>query len=75
MIKQSLLIAALLSVGVAQASEVSKHSCKRIEAKIDHVNSQMRAGYTLERGERLKEEFRRLKKIRNKCKKKRFPTK
>ncbi len=77
MINRRCFIVVLLGLGSASvtATEVNEYTCKRIEAKIDHVNSKMRAGYTLEQGERLKDEFRQLKKIRNKCKKKRFPTK
>ncbi len=77
MINRLFFIAVLLGLGSTNviATEVNEYTCKRVEAKIDHVNSKMRAGYTLEQGERLKDEFRKLKKIRNKCKKKRIPTK
>lgn len=52
--------------------EPSKYKCQGIEKRIDIINSKMRAGYTNQEGERLKQELRQLKKQRNSCKSKGF---
>jgi hypothetical protein len=52
--------------------EPSKYECQGIEKRIDIINSKMRAGYTNQEGERLKQELRQLKKQRNSCKNKGF---
>ena len=52
--------------------EPSKYECQGIEKRIDIINSKMRAGYTSQEGERLKQELRQLKKQRNSCKSKGF---
>ncbi len=70
------LLACLLAV-VASSSygkeAVSPPQCKKIKSKIAKVNSQLRAGYKVKKGEKLKEKYRQLKKVRNQCKRKRYP--
>ena len=52
--------------------KVNETVCKSVNAKIDQVNSQLRAGYTVRRGEQLKEELRNLKDQHRACRLKRF---
>ena len=53
----------------------SKQKCAGIDKKIDRLNSQMRAGYNLKKGERLKAKLRSLEKKKYGCRMKRFSTK
>lgn len=51
----------------------TKRACKEINRNIDHLNSQMRAGYSLKEGERYRKLLKALKDNRRLCKKKKYP--
>ncbi|MFD3284711.1 hypothetical protein ACE41O_16510 [Alteromonas macleodii] len=73
---KSIITLSLLFISVPSLAsyefEPSKYECQGIEKRIDIINSRMRAGYTNQEGERLKQELRQLKKQRNSCKSKGF---
>ncbi len=75
MTKTITLILLMLTVTYSSANSgftPSKYQCAGIEQKIDNINSRMRAGYSTQEGEQLKEQLRKLKKQRYECKKKGF---
>jgi len=61
------ILAAALAVGApADSRHDDRVRCAKVKDKIRHLQSQMRAGYTRARGERLAKELRRLRKERRK---------
>jgi acetylornithine/succinyldiaminopimelate/putrescine aminotransferase len=73
----TLIIFILSSTTFAFASStysINKSSCAKVDSKISNINSQMRAGYSAQQGERLRDDLRGLKKQRDKCKKKKHST-
>ncbi|MCP4412384.1 MAG: hypothetical protein GY808_07435 [Gammaproteobacteria bacterium] len=58
----------------ASRLEVNEKSCKGIDIRIDKLNSQLRKGYTLKKGEVWKSKLRILKKNKFNCRMKRFST-
>ncbi|MCP3673881.1 MAG: hypothetical protein GY829_05360 [Gammaproteobacteria bacterium] len=79
-IKTYLLITFLLStmnyIAAKTTSDIkiSETSCTGVNAKIERLYSQLRAGYKVKQGEVWKAKLRKLKKQRYACKKKRFST-
>jgi len=72
-----LIIIVLSSSNFAFASSaysINEYSCAKVDNKISNINSQMRSGYSAQRGERLRDDLRSLKKQRDKCKKKKHST-
>jgi hypothetical protein len=67
----SVLLLSTSAMG-GKPAKVNEHVCKSVNAKIDQVNSQLRAGYTVKRGEQLKEKLRDLKKQHRACRLKKF---
>lgn len=71
----------ILSLGFFSAIEaksnlpVSRDKCSGTDKKIRRLDSQLRAGYSLKKGEKLKQKYRQLKKLQYACRMKRFPTK
>ena len=55
--------------------KVSKSKCQNVSKNIDNVNSQLRSGYSVKQGERLKERLRDLRKLKRACVQDRLPTK
>jgi len=53
---------------------VNKTSCSYVDDNISTVNNHLRAGYSAQEGERLKERLRTLKKQRSDCNKKKYST-
>jgi len=73
----SLITFVLLSINLVLASSiysVNKYSCAQVDEKIANINSQMRSGYSAQQGERFRDQLRSLKKLRDKCKKKKYST-
>ena len=54
---------------------VTDKSCRKVVKKIKLLESQLRQGYSLKRGEKLKKRLRKLKKQRYACYKARLPLK
>ena len=71
-----LMITLLIGIQMQGASriEVSKKSCKGINIKIGKLQSQLRRGYAVKKGEVWKKQLRVLKKNKYDCWKKRFST-
>lgn len=63
----SLALLATKSLAGTPNFKPSKSACAGIDKKIERVNDQLRAGYRLHEGERLKEELRTLKSKRYSC--------
>ena len=59
-------------VNAGQKYNINKYSCKKVTNKIEYINSQLRAGFTVRRGEQLKEDLRAREKQRRSCKHKGF---
>ncbi|PCJ48445.1 MAG: hypothetical protein COA74_08600 [Gammaproteobacteria bacterium] len=59
----------------SKSAVISKKSCSSVDKKINHLNSKLRAGYSLKKGEVMKEKLRRLDKKKYACGRKRFVTK
>jgi hypothetical protein len=53
---------------------INKYSCSFVDALISNINNRMRAGYSAQEGEQLRDELRNLKNQRDKCKKKKHFT-
>lgn len=71
----SICIFLVTNIAVASSTDkVTKKVCAAVGNKISSLNSQMRSGYSAQQGERLRNKERDLKKIRDKCKKKKYPT-
>ncbi len=76
MLKPIVLVLLLAVIAPSYAKEnVSQSQCKKIQSKMSKVNSQLRAGYKVKQGEKLKAKLREFKKVRNQCKRKRYPIK
>lgn len=56
------------------AAKVTKAKCASVSSKITKVHSQLRAGYSGKKGEKLRDKERKLKNLRDQCKKRRYPT-
>ena len=72
------VIEAAKEVASEVASEVAKpnaKSCREVAKKVKRLESTMRQGYTVKKGEQLKRKMRKLKKQRYLCHKARLPTK
>jgi len=71
-----LIIVLLTSLQLQGGSRlmVNEKSCKGIDIKIEKLNSQLRSGYTLKKGEVWKSKLRVLKKNKFDCRMKRFST-
>lgn len=54
---------------------INKKQCAGVNKKIQRINSQLKAGYNLKRGEVLKDKLRKLEKQKYSCSRKRYPTK
>ena len=70
---------ALLAINFAFAFanttyKVNARTCVQVDDRITNINKQLRGGYKVQQGERLKENLRTLKKQRSDCKKKKYPT-
>ena len=78
MLRQLLLIGiamATLYTGLAHSAySVSKSACSRVDSKMAEVQDELRAGYTTDRGEYLKDRLYKLKAQKKQCKKKRYAT-
>ncbi len=76
---KALLIPSILlfSINIYAVNKVkiSASSCIGIDPKITNLNSHLRMGYSVKKGEVLKKKLRKLKQQRYACKMKRFPTK
>jgi hypothetical protein len=71
----SIFLCSMMSTAVASSAPlITKKSCASVSNKISSINSQMRSGYSVQQGERLRNKERDLKNIRDKCKKKKYPT-
>lgn len=73
----SLIIIVLSSINLVFASSsysINKYYCSTVDSKISNINSQMRAGYSAQQGERLRDKLRSLKTQRGKCKREKHPT-
>jgi len=62
-------------VSAVKKSPLTVVSCAGIDKKIQQINSSLRAGYNLKKGEMLKNKLRKLKKIKYACRMKRLSTK
>jgi len=72
----SLLLLLFCSTSYAgKTIKVSEKSCTKVDKKISHINSTLRAGYSLKKGEQLKKKLRKLQKQKFACRMKRFATK
>jgi len=60
------LLASLTISTNAAHDRKSKEECKIVKAKIRHIHSKMRDGYTRAQGERLEAKLRKLRKARQK---------
>lgn len=67
----------LLSINIYAANKIiiSANSCAGIDKKIENLNSNLRMGYSVKKGEALKKKLRKLKQQQYACKMKRFATK
>ena len=78
MLRQLLLLGiamATLYSGLAQSAySVSKSACSRVDSNMAEVKDELRAGYTSDRGEYLKNRLHKLKAQKKQCKKKRYAT-
>lgn len=73
--KLPLIIAGMLisaTVNAAYDYPVSKKACARIDSKIEKIDRKLKAGYSVRKGEILKDKLRTLKNQRYDCKQKRF---
>ena len=80
-----LIITALLFVSINseaarkntafKSAKVNKKQCAGVNKKIQRINSQLKAGYSLKKGEVLKDKLRKLDKQKYTCSRKRYPTK
>ena len=76
MIKGMVMLALCIIVSSnLNATVINKENCRKVAKQIKHIESQMRQGYTVKKGERLMKRLRVLKKRRYACHKARLPTK
>jgi len=64
-----IILVLLTSLGVSPSiahDRNSKEECSIVKAKIRHIHSKMRDGYTRAQGERLEAKLRKLRKVRQK---------
>ena len=54
---------------------INEKKCAGVNKKIQRINSQLKAGYNLKKGEVLKDKLRQLDKQKYACSRKRYPTK
>ena len=59
----------------SKSLSINKKKCAGINKKIQRINSQLKAGYNLKKGEVLKDKLRQLDKQKYACSRKRYPTK
>ena len=57
------------------SKSINKKKCAGVNKKMQRINSQLKAGYNLKKGEVLKDKLRKLEKQKYACSKKRYPTK
>jgi hypothetical protein len=62
------------NLSIVATYSVDKYSCSFVDNTISNINSRMRAGYSAQEGEQLRDELRKVKNQRDKCKKKKHPT-
>lgn len=60
-----LLTSLVISPGIAHEQK-SKEECSMVKAKIRHIHSKLRDGYTRAQGERMEAKLRKLRKARQK---------
>jgi hypothetical protein len=59
----------------SKSTNINKKQCAGVNKKIQRINSQLKAGYNLKKGEILKNKLRKLEKQKYACSRKRYPTK
>jgi len=59
----------------SKSISIDKKKCAGVNKKIQRINSQLKAGYSLKKGEALKDKLRQLDKQKYACSRKRYPTK
>ena len=59
----------------AKSISINKKKCAGVNKKMQRINSQLKAGYNLKKGEVLKDKLRKLDKQKYACSRKRYPTK
>ena len=59
----------------SKSISINKKKCAGVNKKIQRINSQLKAGYSLKKGEALKDKLRQLDKQKYACSRKRYPTK
>ncbi|MFT5452983.1 MAG: hypothetical protein ACI9N9_002481 [Enterobacterales bacterium] len=59
----------------SKSISINKKKCAGVNKKMQRINSQLKAGYNLKKGEVLKDKLRKLEKQKYACSRKRFPTK
>jgi hypothetical protein len=73
---RNIIVSIILFIQPALAAKtVNEKSCRKVAKQIKQVESQMRQGYSLKKGEQLMNRLRKLKKQRYACHKARLPTK